>query len=363
VTKKRELAKRRGPKTPAGKLTVSRNATTHGIMSPRPVVAHFETEQAWQRHREAIVDSLGPEGGMEEALAERVALCSWRLNRVTVFETQSIALEQEAVIGEVTEKRRRALHLSSVFKHEAKEILAGSMFEGMIDLDAGQRLSELAIESLAPAEVPLEAAANKLGYYESVEALFDAAPDATIDAGWIFDEAPSLTMGLVFHQEDEAAGLGEDDLISEEEENERDERIAVLREKFWQHIDGVDSTTITVEEVKDHLCWLVEEAGVRPLPDVDGRVSSTPVVEDLMEKMHTLARYEYQKALKAAKAVEEEVTKKRRARILPDELLLRKIAKYEAHLSRQMYQALHELEALQARRASKAAPLARVELG
>jgi hypothetical protein len=205
-----------GPKTHQGKLNVSRNATKHGILSLKPVVAHFESEREWQDHRAAILEDLAPEGGMEEALAERVALCSWRLNRVTVFETQSISLEQEAVIEELTDKRRQALHLSSVFKHEAKEILAGSMFEGMIDLDAGQRLSQLAIESLAPAEVPLEAAANKLRYYESVEALFEAAPDVTIDAGWIFDEAPSLTMGLVFHQEDEAAGLGEDDVISEQ---------------------------------------------------------------------------------------------------------------------------------------------------
>jgi hypothetical protein len=34
----------------------------------------------------------------------------------------------------------------------------------------------------------------------------------------------------------------------------------------------------------------------------------------------------------------------------------------EAHLSRRMYQALHELEALQRRRGGKAAPLARLDV-
>src|SRR5262249_51882622 len=39
-----------------------------------------------------------------------------------------------------------------------------------------------------------------------------------------------------------------------------------------------------------------------------------------------------------------------------------RIMRYEAHLSRQLYQALHELEAQQARRQGHAAPLARVEI-
>jgi len=51
-----------------------------------------------------------------------------------------------------------------------------------------------------------------------------------------------------------------------------------------------------------------------------------------------------------------------RDRILPGGGDLQLIARYEAHLSRQMYQALHELEALQARRGGKAAPLARVDV-
>jgi hypothetical protein len=101
----KEITKRRGPKTPAGKLTVSRNASKHGIRSPRPVVAAFESERAWKAHREAILESLYPVGGMEEA--ERVALNTWRLNRVAVFETGSIAAEQEAVHEALRRPRAR----------------------------------------------------------------------------------------------------------------------------------------------------------------------------------------------------------------------------------------------------------------
>ncbi len=38
------------------------------------------------------------------------------------------------------------------------------------------------------------------------------------------------------------------------------------------------------------------------------------------------------------------------------------MARYEAHLSRQLYKAMHELEALQVRRWGGAAPLARLDV-
>jgi hypothetical protein len=79
---------RRGPKTPEGKIAVRLNASTHGILSAQPVVNAYERAQDWEGHREAVVDSLSPEGGMEQVLAERVALCSWRLNRVVLYESE-----------------------------------------------------------------------------------------------------------------------------------------------------------------------------------------------------------------------------------------------------------------------------------
>ena len=50
-----------------------------------------------------------------------------------------------------------------------------------------------------------------------------------------------------------------------------------------------------------------------------------------------------------------------RERFLPDETTLEKIMRCEAYLFRQLYQAMHELEALQTKR-SGAAPLARLEV-
>ena len=46
----------------------------------------------------------------------------------------------------------------------------------------------------------------------------------------------------------------------------------------------------------------------------------------------------------------------RRERLLPDEKTLEKVARYEAHLSRGLYKAMHELEALQTRRTGVSLP-------
>jgi hypothetical protein len=51
-----------------------------------------------------------------------------------------------------------------------------------------------------------------------------------------------------------------------------------------------------------------------------------------------------------------------RERLPQDDMTLEKVARFEAHLSRGFYKALHELEALQVRRTGGAAPLARLDV-
>jgi hypothetical protein len=50
------------------------------------------------------------------------------------------------------------------------------------------------------------------------------------------------------------------------------------------------------------------------------------------------------------------------ARLLPSPLDIDKIIRYEAHLTRQFYQALHELEAMRAAHCGQPAPLLRVDV-
>ena len=92
-----------GPKTQAGKEVARWNATRHGIRSPAPVIPGLEKAEDWEDHRDGVLDSLSPEGHLELVLAERVALLSWRLHRVTRYERETIALSQEKVEDDLME--------------------------------------------------------------------------------------------------------------------------------------------------------------------------------------------------------------------------------------------------------------------
>jgi len=73
-------------------------------------------------------------------------------------------------------------------------------------------------------------------------------------------------------------------------------------------------------------------------------------------RLHRVAAYEQ------AAIVEREHLEPASARLLPHPLDLDKICRYEAHLTRQLYQALHELEALRAAQRGRAVLLVRVDV-
>jgi len=79
--------------------------------------------------------------------------------------------------------------------------------------------------------------------------------------------------------------------------------------------------------------------------------------EELLEAATESARQDTVSSAYKKGEVKEEISRKSRERILPDDKTLEKVARYEAHLCRQLYHGLHELEALQARRFGGSAPL------
>jgi hypothetical protein len=100
-----------GPATEEGKEAIRWNATQHGIRSPAPVVPGIEKKEDWEAHGSGVLESLKPEGHLETVLAERVALLSWRLHRVTRYETESIALYLEKAEDDLARERRMGSHI------------------------------------------------------------------------------------------------------------------------------------------------------------------------------------------------------------------------------------------------------------
>jgi len=84
--------------------------------------------------------------------------------------------------------------------------------------------------------------------------------------------------------------------------------------------------------------------------------------EELLEAAIRSAQWKAERSKLEAEKVERDLSNMARERLLPDEKTLEKVARYEAHLSRGPYKALHELEALQARRTGSTTPLARLDV-
>ncbi len=86
-----------GPRTPTGLAKAAKNARSHGLSAATPVLPGDHAEEG-ERHRAGIGASLAPIGALEEALADRIAVCLWRLRRVVAYETgATIAGVEEAV--------------------------------------------------------------------------------------------------------------------------------------------------------------------------------------------------------------------------------------------------------------------------
>jgi hypothetical protein len=95
-----------GPKTPEGKAVSRHNAVKHGIRSKAPVLPHLENTEEWQGHLQSTLESLAPVGHLECLLAERVAWQLWRLHRVTRYESEMLATQQENLEKELHKERR-----------------------------------------------------------------------------------------------------------------------------------------------------------------------------------------------------------------------------------------------------------------
>src|SRR5215212_7122222 len=290
-----------GPKTEGGKEVTRWNATRHGIRSPVPVVPGMERKEDWEEHRDGILESLSPEGHLELVLAERVALFSWRLNRVTRYETESIALIQEKAEDDLADKRRFGSHVLGAAHPE--------------DVRSNVR-----------------AARSDHRLLKRFPKLKDDKHRSSFDADRILWAVMEVT-----------------DRVAEGE---------VAPEDLLDEI-SIPGVPENAQEREDHDGWSAEavRAGIEAVA-----TATDEEPEELLEVATDAAKRSLIGKEQAAVQVERDLERMSRERLLPDEKTLEKVARYEAHLSRGLYKALHELEALQIRRLGGSAPLARLDV-
>jgi hypothetical protein len=285
-----------GPKTEEGKEVVRWNAAKHGLRSPAPVVPGSEKAEDWEAHGTGMLESLKPEGHLETVLAERVALLSWRLHRVTRYETESIALYQEKAEDDLARERRLGSHV----------------------LGADH-----------PEEVRW-----KLKDAQKTSHMFKRFPGLSDDKRLSGSDASRVLWGVAEYIEDE-------DL-------EKAKLPAGVPE--WTRVDEdtAERDGWTVGLVREYVDSIASQAGEVP--------------EELLEAATEKAGRDIISAKQAVDRVEQDLERMSRERLLPRVEILEKVARYEAHLSRGLYKAMHELEALQARRLGGSAPMARLDV-
>jgi hypothetical protein len=286
-----------GPATQEGREVVKWNATRHGIRSPAQVVPGVEKEEDWEEHRDGVFESLQPEGHVETVLAERVALLSWRLNRVTRYETETITLSQQKLEDDLADRRQFGSYVLGPNHPE-----------------------------------DIRSALQDARRVQRVIKQFPKLPDDKRLSG---PDAAGI-LELVWGQVDEEV---------EAEEVQMPEPIPEWAglEEYMAEWDG----------------WTVSL--VRECISANASAAKEDE-EELVEGATERARLDIISTKSAAERVEQDLARMSRERMLPDEKTLEKVARYEAHLSRLFHKALHELEALQVRRAGGAAPLARLDV-
>jgi len=264
------------------------------------VVPGVEKKEDWEEHRDGMLEDLAPAGPLELALAERVALLSWRLHRVTRYETENIATSQEKVEDDLAQERR----------------FSASISEGIHPEDVRGAAKHTAAKRRLLRRFP------KLEDEKRLDAM----------------DADNILWSALYRT----------DVVAEGEEEPED----VLKRVS---IPGVPEDV----EWEDFESWTagMVRAGLEAIAKATGEDT-----EELLEVVTDSATREAAKAKHQAEQVEGQLANMSRERLLPAEKTLEKITRYEAHLSRQMFKTLHELEALQVRRSGGAAPLARLDI-
>ena len=128
-----------GPKTEAGKAASSANALSHGLTADLAVLLPDEDAGAYEQLRQGVITDLEPAGVLQRALAERVAVLLWRLDRAARLEAElfihgEIALERSSLDQAQTRALTSRL-LADQLGEEAMEVRKKRMQE-RLHLDA-----------------------------------------------------------------------------------------------------------------------------------------------------------------------------------------------------------------------------------
>jgi hypothetical protein len=310
-----------GPITPEGKAHSRLNATKHGALS-EVVPLHERTDYA--EHLQAVRDDYNPVGYIEERLTDRIASSLWRLRRMERYESAIVARDSTNAVKGLFE-------FKPDYSRSSNPAVAG--------LRAKPDFRERKVIEDELNTVRIAAEIHALGM-DRVMLEPGVRLQAWLEGFW-----------EIAH-----AALKDD----------------VWENKLWKRAERKIEKVLRANGLKDY-GWNEEDAAPFLTFELAGEAVHTlarvtlygETLGPLSERWEWFAGHlsDHVKALEkelsivgAAKAFTAALAS------LPHPDTTEKIARYETHLERGLYRAMHELEAMQDRRKGKAAPLARVQV-
>ncbi len=119
-----------GPRTAEGKSVSRRNALRHGLAARTLVVAPWEDEAEFAMFAADMRADLAPDGACEEALAQRIVLCAWRLERLCRIEADMLMGEASLL---ATDARAAGTEIEPPVGAWPAEMTALARYEATLD--------------------------------------------------------------------------------------------------------------------------------------------------------------------------------------------------------------------------------------
>jgi hypothetical protein len=107
-----------GPKTERGKRAVSRNAITHGILAREVVITAGDGEESQEEFdalAEELLEYYKPVGPMERKFVEKIAICWWRLGRAIRAENGELRKRLDTLSMDRTLRREDQVNLALLY--------------------------------------------------------------------------------------------------------------------------------------------------------------------------------------------------------------------------------------------------------
>jgi len=154
-----------GPRTDEGKERSSLNAIKHGLTS-QAILLPTEDAAAYEQHVREHITAYHPQDPIEKQLVQLIADLGWRLNRITILETDLLT---KPVAGSLTEQTR-ALATLSMHQHRL-----GRQFQSAV-----KQLREIQAERKAEQSKQMINAASLFQMHQDKAIPYDPAEDGFV---------------------------------------------------------------------------------------------------------------------------------------------------------------------------------------